>query len=179
IVENQARRVVLIKKAVAEIRFEIDFLVGAPRPGVAVDVDEIVVAGEKIGAVRHAMNWVVFTQCPIGRIRIVEERSIEMFEIESGGEFGPRRLFRRKRRCHGRNSVCASGSGGRGRTGDLRIMILFRSGANPLKCLFCVAVCRVYVAKIARSASASSAPSSCDGKRWPKRSSVITIEECP
>src|SRR5262249_49603812 len=83
-------RVVLIEKAVAEIRFEVDFLVGAPRPGVAVHVNEIVVAGEKIGAIRHKMNRIVLTQCPIRRVRVVEERSIEMFEIESGGGVGAR-----------------------------------------------------------------------------------------
>ena len=101
IVEDEACGVVFVQLAVAEIRLEVDCLVGAPGHGIAIDGDKIVVAREKIRAVRHAMHRVVLAQRAVSGIRIVEECRIEPFEIERGGK---RAVVRWQRRDSGRRS---------------------------------------------------------------------------
>ena len=56
IVEHQACRVMLVEQAVGEIRPEVELLVGTPSRGVAIDRETIVIAGQEIRPVRHAMN---------------------------------------------------------------------------------------------------------------------------
>ena len=84
IVEHEARGVVLVEQAVAEIRLELDFLVRAPGRGVAIDLDQIVVAGEEIRAVRHAVHRIVLAQRAVGRVGIVEKCAVEVRQIERG-----------------------------------------------------------------------------------------------
>ena len=82
IVEDEAGGVVLVQQAVAKVRLERRFLVGAPGPGVAIDLDQIVVAGEEIRAVRQAVHRVVLAQRAIDRIGIVEEGAVELREVK-------------------------------------------------------------------------------------------------
>ena len=93
VVEDEARRVVLVEQAVAEIRLELELLVRAPGVGVAIDRDAVVVAGEEIRAVGHAMHRVVLAERAIGRIGVVEEFGAEPAQIELGRR-PPRPLLR-------------------------------------------------------------------------------------
>jgi chaperonin GroEL (HSP60 family) len=104
VVEHQARRVVLIQQAVAEVRFKVDLLVRAPGLCIAVDFNEIVVAREKIRAVGIHVNGIVFAQRAIGGIRIVEKFPSQTLEIEGGSKLAIGRSTRgiisgRRRHC--------------------------------------------------------------------------------
>jgi hypothetical protein len=90
IIENQTRGVVLVEQTVGEIRPEIDLLVRAPACRVAVDFGAIVIAREKIRAVRHAMDRIVLAQSAIDRVGVVEEFRIELSQIEGERDFARR-----------------------------------------------------------------------------------------
>jgi hypothetical protein len=118
IVEHQARGVMLVEQAVGEVRPEVERLVGAPGLNLAIHREAIVIAREKIGAVRHPMNRVEPAQRLIGRIGVFEEFRIEPAHIEidhgaarnsSSGVLGN---HRDTTRCRGH--CCTSGHAGLG-----------------------------------------------------------------
>jgi len=75
--------VVLVKQAVGEIGPKVEFLVRTPGVRIAIDRKAILIAREKIGPVRHAVDRVGFAQRPIGRIGIGKKRRIQLAQIET------------------------------------------------------------------------------------------------
>ena len=102
VVEDEARRVMLVEQAVGKIRPEVEPLVRAPGVHVAIDRKAIVVAGEEARAIGHAMDRVELAERAIGRIGVVEEFRTQPAQIELGRR-APRPLLRRlsqgRRRC--------------------------------------------------------------------------------
>ena len=92
IVEHQARGVVLEQRRVAVFRKELDLLVRRIGLGVLVERLAIVVPGDEIAAVRHAMHRIMLAQGAIIGIRIVDEIGRQALQVESAR--GIRRLAR-------------------------------------------------------------------------------------
>ena len=81
VVEDQAGCVVGIKRPVAEFRLEIHLLVGTHRR-VLEGQHHVLVAGQQPGAVRVAMDRIVFPQSPVHRERVVQKILADGVEIE-------------------------------------------------------------------------------------------------
>ena len=104
IVEDEARRMVLEERRRAVLRTEFEFLVRAPQLRIAVDRNDVVVAGQEPGAVRHSLDRRAFPQRAVVRIRIRVIIVGQMREIELRGALGvvhlpwPRSTRRRRTR---------------------------------------------------------------------------------
>ena len=94
IVEDEARRVMLVEQAVGKIRPEVEPLVRAPGVHVPVHRKAVVIAGEEAGPIGHAMDRVELAECPVGRIRVGEEFSAQPAQVEFGCR-APATLLRR------------------------------------------------------------------------------------
>ncbi len=82
VVEHQAGRVVLVERRVAVFRPELDALVGAEARRVLVDRLDVRMAGEEIGAVRHALHRRMAPQRRVDGIGIGVEIVSERPEVE-------------------------------------------------------------------------------------------------
>ena len=86
VVEDQARRVMLVERRRAVLGPELLLLVGAEALGVLVDRDEVVVARQEVGPVRTAVDRIPTAQRVIGRKGIVVERVGQLQRIEGRGD---------------------------------------------------------------------------------------------
>src|SRR5206468_52110 len=82
IAEDNARRVVLVERARAELRRELHTLVGAPRVVVLVDGDDVIVAREEVRAVRAAVHRVPAPQPVVVGERVVVEVVGQRAQVE-------------------------------------------------------------------------------------------------
>ena len=82
IVEYEAGGVVLVQQRVAVFRREFASLVGGEKFCAFVDADQVVVAGQKIAAVRQTLDRRMLPQCTIGRVGIGIELRRQFFDVE-------------------------------------------------------------------------------------------------
>src|SRR5689334_6096154 len=87
IVEHETRSVVLVKQRTAVFRKKFLFLVRAEQFCVFVDVYQIVIARQKPGAARHALDRLVFAQRAVGRIGVDVEFARQLLDVELACEF--------------------------------------------------------------------------------------------
>src|SRR2546427_364963 len=109
IAEDDARRVMLVERARAELRRELHTLVGVPREVVLVDGGDVIVAREEVRAIRAAVHRVPAPQPVVVGERVVVEVVGQRAQIE--GE--RRRALRLLREDTGRRH---SGAGSWGRS---------------------------------------------------------------
>src|SRR5207253_619464 len=92
IAEDDARGVVLVEGARAELRRELHALVGAPRRVVRIDGDDVVVAREEVGPVGAAVHGVPAPQPVVGGKRVRVEVVGQRAQVE-GERRGALRFF--------------------------------------------------------------------------------------
>src|SRR5215472_11384501 len=86
IVEDEARRVVLEQRRGSELRPELLLLIRAEQLVVAVDRDDILVAGEQPRAVGHALERLVLAQRPVVGKGIGVKIRRQRLQVEAGGD---------------------------------------------------------------------------------------------
>src|SRR6185312_10637130 len=83
IVEDEARRVVLVEQGGSVFRRELLLLVGGKGARVLVGGDQIIVARQEIRAVRHPLDRIVLPQRAIGRVGVFVKFGRQLLEIEA------------------------------------------------------------------------------------------------
>ena len=97
VAEHQARRVVLVKRRVAESWLELDLLAGTPAFGIAIDRDHVVVTGQHVAAVGQPVHRIRAPQRGKPGIGVEMEAVGQVEQIE-GADVGVW--------CHGHASGC-------------------------------------------------------------------------
>ena len=82
VVEHEAGGVVLVQQRIAVFRRKFLFLVGREKLCAFVDADQIVVAGQKVAAIRQTLDRFALSQCTIGRIGVGVKLRRQLFDVE-------------------------------------------------------------------------------------------------
>src|SRR3981081_4887704 len=83
IVEDETGGVVLVEQRIAVFRRKLLLLVGAEGFCALVGADQIVIAGQKVGAVGHELDRLMLPQCTISRVGVGIELRRQFLEGET------------------------------------------------------------------------------------------------